>query len=174
MLPKLNQLVIECIITNQDTSVHTYNLPPTPNSDDTPISRNKHMAHSTIGQEAPIQHNPFSTSLCQSLFQSSQFCNHAIAGDGDWVNESLDMVQDAQLSAFQTIFNWAISNQRKSSFNFATIYAPRSQSAVLKEVCNGLSINTINIMDEFKPQWIPWQPHMACSSLTWVKTQTKF
>ena len=69
------------------------------------------------------------------------------------------MVQDAQLSAFQTIFNWAISNQRKSSFNFATIYAPRSQSAVLKEVCNGLSINTINIMDEFKPQWIPWQPH---------------
>ena len=52
-------------------------------------------------------------------------------------------------------FNWAISNQRKSSFNFATIIAPRSWSAVLKEVGNVLSIT----MDEFKPQWIPWEPN---------------
>ena len=154
MLPKLNQSVIERIATNEDTSVDTYNLPPTPDTEDTPAITNEHSTtHPTTG-EFPIQHNRFYVPLpipgpIKPILQPRTQLEVEI----ELMN--LMIRHKMPLSAFQTIFNWAISNQRKSSFNFATINAPRSRSTILKEVCNGLSIT----LDEFEPQWISWKPN---------------
>ena len=124
MLPKLNQSVIECIATNEDISVDTYNLPPTPNTDDTP-NRNEHSTtHRTSGL-FPNQHNSFYVPPAIPV-PIKPILEPRTQLEVEIELMNLMIRNKMPLSAFQTIFNWAISNQRKSSFNFATINAPRS------------------------------------------------
>ena len=60
------------------------------------------------------------------------------------------------LSAFQSVFGWAIRSQKRSGFSFSDISNPRKRETVIKEISRHLEVEANDY--KFQTKVITWQP----------------